>query len=92
MQDPIGLISSGALATLIVTALWRGWVIPRPTMERERALQNQVNDMRAEEAKVSRELVEKMRMDNVALTNQLTEAIRREYRSAGSPTGSPVGS
>lgn len=89
MGDQLGLFGGiSGLIALIVTALWRGWVIPRPTMDRERALQNQINDMRSEEAKVSRELVEQMRADNVRLTDQLTEAIRREYRAAGSSVGS----
>lgn len=71
-----GWATVASLVTLIVTSLWRGWVIPAPTIRRERELQNALNEIRRVTAETALARADVQEANQVKLMAELTAAIR----------------
>ena len=74
-SEPYAWILVGTLVTLIVTALWRGWVIPRPTIRTERALQDEINDLRKQTSDAIAARADVTQADLMKVSTQLTQLI-----------------
>jgi len=74
----------GALVMLVVTSLWRGWVMPARTADRLLAGQQQTTELYKLAAETERKRADAQQEDLVRLMRELTAALERS-RPAGSP-------
>lgn len=72
---PLGALA--ALLSLIAVGVWRGWVVPRSTVERELRQQEQITGIYKDALATERLRGDVMQGDQVKLMRELTEALQR---------------
>jgi len=72
-----------SLIAALVTALWRGWLVPAPTIRRERELQNQINEIRRTTAETTLARADIQEANQVKLMGELTDALRQARAGQG---------
>jgi len=66
-----------ALATVVITALLKGWLVPAKTVDTIRSQQQQVTDLWRQTAETEQRRGDAQQEDLVTLMKELTEALRR---------------
>lgn len=67
----------GAIVVMLLTAFFKRWVIPAPTIRVERELQDKINKMHADAAVLERARADAMQEDVMRAMAELTDALRR---------------
>jgi hypothetical protein len=72
---PWGVV--GAIVSIVVTALLRGWLVPAKTVDTIRAQQQQVTDLWRQTSEITQARADAQQEDLMTLMKELAEALRR---------------